>query len=163
VLFEFKHLNDWKEDEIISRYLGKPKTEPLVLQDGAPAPTCAPTHLVEPVDYTYLEIQQLSGKIFIVDFGEAFFNDRVPDRLVTHWSVATPERHFGILPSFATDLWALGCLIFELHTCRPFLSSFQSHIGELVSTQEMIGALPEEWKLMCRALDPDDQDILFNC
>ncbi|KAF2789049.1 kinase-like protein, partial [Melanomma pulvis-pyrius CBS 109.77] len=146
VLFEITGLHNWTEDEIY-RYLGPPKTAPLLLLDGRPAPGFAPTHVVDALDYSHLNMEQLSSNVLIVDFGEAFFEDNVPKGLGTPASFSGPEMLFGYPPSYAVDLWALGCLIFEIHTFRVLVPAFFGTSEEaLAMAIETVGALPEEWQ-----------------
>ncbi|KAF1954237.1 kinase-like protein [Byssothecium circinans] len=146
VLFEITGFHAWTEDEIY-RYLGPPKTAPLLLLDGTPAPAFAPTHVVDALDYSHLNMEQLSSNVLIVDFGEAFFQDNVPKGLGTPVSFSGPELLFGYPPSYAVDLWALGCLIFEIHTFRLLVpTAFGSPHEALAMAIETVGALPEEWR-----------------
>ena len=146
VLFEITGLHDWTEDEIY-RYLGPPKTAALLLLDGTPAPAFAPTHVVDAIDFSHLNMEQLSSNVLIVDFGEAFFQDNVPKGLGTPVSFSGPELLFGYSPSYTVDLWALGCLIFEIYTFRVLLpTAFGSSEEALAMAIETIGALPEEWR-----------------
>jgi serine/threonine-protein kinase SRPK3 len=146
VLFGIPDIHDWTEDEIY-RYLGPPKTAALLCYDGTPAPSFAPTHVVDALDYSHLSMEKLSSDILIIDFGQAFFRDNVPEGLGTPVSFAGPEMLFGYPPSYAVDLWALGCLIFEFHTLGLLLpTGFGSSIEALMMANETIGALPEEWE-----------------
>jgi serine/threonine-protein kinase SRPK3 len=53
---------------------------------------------------------------------------------------------FGYPPSYAVDLWALGCLIFEIHTFHLLIPTFGSSEEALAMAIETVGALPEEWQ-----------------
>lgn len=146
MLFEIPGLHDWTEDDI-HRYLGPPKTAPLLLLDGAPAPAFAPTHVVDALDYSQLSTEQLSSNVLIADFSAAFSHDNAPKGLGTAASFAGPELRFGYPPSPAVDLWALGCLIFEIHTFRVLVpTAFGSSEEALAVATETVGALPEEWR-----------------
>jgi serine/threonine-protein kinase SRPK3 len=146
VLFEITGLQDWTEDEVY-RYLGPPKTAPLLLLDGKPAPAFAPTHVVDALDFSLLNIEHLSSNILITDFGEAFFKDNVPKGLGTPASFSAPELLFGYQPSCAVDLWALGCLIFQIHTFQVLIPTiFSSDQEALAMAIETVGALPEAWQ-----------------
>lgn len=143
MLYEIVGLQNWTGDEIYS-YLGPPKTAPLVLLDGTPAPAFAPTHVVETLDYSHLNMEHLSSNVLITDFGEAFFIDNVPKGLGT----PAPKLAFGYQPSCAVDLWALGYLIFEIHTSRVLIPTiFGSGEEALAMAIETVGALPEAWQL----------------
>jgi serine/threonine-protein kinase SRPK3 len=146
VLFEIKGLRDWTADAIY-RYLEPPRTTPLLLLDGTPAPGFAPTNVVDALNYSRLDMEQLSGNVLITDFGEAFFRNNVPEGLGTPVSFPSPEMLFGYPPSYAVDLWALGCLVFEIYTFRVLIpTAFGSHEEALAMATETIGALPEEWQ-----------------
>ncbi|KAL6703547.1 hypothetical protein ACN47E_009572 [Coniothyrium glycines] len=146
VLFEITGLQDWSEEELY-RYLGPPKTAPLLLLDGKPAPAFAPMHVVDALDYSCLDMGLLSNDILITDFGEAFFEDDAPNRVGTPASFSAPELLFGYQPSRAVDLWALGCLIFQIHTFQVLIPTiFGSEQEALAIAIETIGALPEAWQ-----------------
>jgi len=145
VLFEIIGLQDWTEDEIY-RYLGPPKTDPLLFLDGTSAQPFAPTNVVDALDYSHLDMKYLSSNVLITDFGEAFFTDDVPKGLGTPASFSAPELLFGYQPSCAVDLWALGCLIFEIFTFRVLIPTFfGSDLEALAMAIETVGALPEAW------------------
>lgn len=146
LLFRIKDIQDWTEDEVY-QYLGQPKTEPLLLRDGTPAPSFAPTHVVDALDYSHLNMEQLSSNTLIIDFGEAFFEDDVPEWLGTPMSFHGPELFFGYSPSYAADLWALGCLTFEIYTFRLLIpTGFGTSLEALGIAIETIGAPPEAWQ-----------------
>lgn len=72
--------------------------------------------------------------------------DNVPEALGTPPSFVAPELAFGYQPSYAVDLWALGCLIFELHTYRVLIPTIFGSVDESIAmATETIGALPEAW------------------
>jgi serine/threonine-protein kinase SRPK3 len=92
-------------------------------------------------------MEHLSSNVLITDFGEAFFKDNVPKGLGTPASFSAPELCFGYQPSCAVDLWALGCLIFEIHTFRVLVPTiFGSDQEALAMAIETVGALPEAWQ-----------------
>lgn len=124
-----------------------PETVRLLLHDGTPAPPFAPSYVVDALKYTNLNIEQLSSNVLIVDFGEAFFKDNAPKGLGTPASFFGPEMLFGYPPSYAADLWALGCLIFEIPAFWPLLpTGFGSCLEALAMAIETVGALPGEWQ-----------------
>jgi len=146
VLFEIADFQNWTEDEVY-RYLGPPKTDPLLQLDGTPAPAFAPAHVVDALDYSHLNMEYLSSSILITDFGEAFFKDNAPKGLGAPATFSAPELLFGYQPSCAIDLWALGCLIFQIHTLRVLIPTvFGSYEESVALAIETIGALPEPWR-----------------
>ncbi|KAK7431786.1 hypothetical protein QQZ08_001726 [Neonectria magnoliae] len=47
---------------------------------------------------------------------------------------------------FGTDLWALGCTLFEIRTCRKLFSPFDDDDGDYLDAMvQVLGVLPEPW------------------
>lgn len=68
-------------------------------------------YLVEPADLSRLSAQKT---ILLVDFGEAvFINSPPPLGLGTPARSATPEGSSSNYASPASDIWAIGCLLYE--------------------------------------------------
>lgn len=127
--------------------MGLPKTAPLLLLDGTPAPAFAPTHVVDAIDYSNLDMEHLSSNVLITDFGESFFKDNAPKGLGTPASFSAPELCFGYQLLCTVDIWALGCLIFEIHAFRVLVPTlFGSDQEALAMAIETVGALPEVWR-----------------
>ena len=158
VVFEIKDMRNWTEVEL-RQNLGPPRTEPLLFLDGSPVPGFAPAHIVEPLDYTSLDMGKLSPKLLMTDFGEAFFIKDPPKELGTPVAYAAPELLFGYSPSCAADLWSLGCLLFEIHAFGILLPVFWGTPGEAIGEAiEMIGALPDSWRRSYFDQDVDLED-----
>lgn len=48
--------------------------------------------------------------------------------------------------SFASDVWSLGCIIWEILGVRPFLDIFLSEADDITANQmDALGPLPSEW------------------
>jgi serine/threonine-protein kinase SRPK3 len=145
VVFELSDFKSWTEAQIYE-YLGVPRTAPLHLHDGSRPGNCAPSVVVESIQYTNIDERWFSGRIRIIDFGEAFHADRPPDVLNTQASFLAPEVLFGQKPSTASDIWALGCLIFELEASKPlFPVFFGAPVEAVTRIVQTTGALPKEW------------------
>jgi serine/threonine-protein kinase SRPK3 len=158
VVFEIENIRNWTEEEL-RRHLGPPKTEPLLFLDGSPAPAFAPAHIVDTLDYSNLDMAKLSPKLLMTDFGEAFFINDPPKALGTPVAFSAPELLFGYPPSCVADLWALGCLLFEIHTFGILLPVFFGTSGEALGMSiETIGALPEAWRGLYHNQDIDLED-----
>lgn len=148
VLFQIEGIHDWTEEEIYQN-LGPLKTEPLLCEDGTPSPPFAPRDVVEPLDYSNFDWSKLSSTPFLADFGEAFFVDKPPEGLGTPLMFTAPELLFGYSPSCAVDLWALGCLVYEI-TTREWLLPILFHWDPelLFMAIDTIGALPRRWRYL---------------
>ncbi|KAF2493387.1 kinase-like protein [Lophium mytilinum] len=146
VLFEIKDLQQWSEAELY-QHLGAPKAATLLQFNGDPAPPSAPVEAVSAINYSNFDTGLFSGRTRIVDFGEAFSTSSPPAGLGTAASYFAPEMLFGYPPSLASDVWALGCLIFEMHTSRVFAPAFFGSVEEALGmTHAALGALPEAWQ-----------------
>jgi serine/threonine-protein kinase SRPK3 len=63
----------------------------------------------------------LQEDVFLIDFGQSFFAELAP----AHYMPAaplhylSPEAYFDSTVSFASDIWALACTIFEIRAGFP--------------------------------------------
>jgi len=89
----------------------------------------------------------LSDQIMIIDFGISFLRNERSLDIGTPKAYCAPELFFKEPRSEASDIWALGCTIFEIRTgtllfrCRGSPTKDQV----LMSVVEMLGKLPPEW------------------
>lgn len=147
ILFEIKNFDGSTENEVY-QYLGKPRMVTLRLLSGAPAGPQGPGKIVEAVQYSKIGAKQLTGNVRIIDFGESFFLSQPPPRLLgTPAGYFAPEMLFGYSASAASDVWALGCLIFEVHAFRPLICVFFGRLDEALSgVAHTIGPVPRAWQ-----------------
>lgn len=48
--------------------------------------------------------------------------------------------------SYASDIWSLGCIIWEILGVRPFLDVFLPELDDVTANQiDALGPLPDEW------------------
>jgi serine/threonine-protein kinase SRPK3 len=91
--------------------------------------------------------QWLSDTIFIIDFGIAFLQEQSSVDIGTPKSYCAPELFFHSPRSISSDIWALGCTIFEIRTGSQ-LFSFKgrpSRTQRLMAMVKMLGKMPDEW------------------
>ncbi|MCJ1347973.1 hypothetical protein MMC31_006203 [Peltigera leucophlebia] len=93
------------------------------------------------------EPRLLTKNITIVDHSESFFKfaPSREDRRSYHYTA--PEVLFGWNPSFHSDIWALGCLIFEMRAGYYLFSTAIDNppleaVGQIV---ELLGKTPSSW------------------
>lgn len=87
-------------------------------------------------------------KIILSDFGESFN----PYKTLRFSSkplplLQPPEARFSDEPlSFASDIWALACTIWEIMGQRPLFDTFFPNADRVTTEQvEVLGVLPPEW------------------
>lgn len=109
-----------------------------------------PPYLVYPVSWRSIDKHYLSNRTCVTDFGGAFRCTEPPKELGIPPPYRAPEifleKDRPDLAGFSTDLWALGCTIFEIRTGRKLFSSFDddddSYLDEMV---EILCIMPEPW------------------
>ena len=82
-----------------------------------------------------------SGTLKYSNFSLSRIRDEESDEFVKHSSVAykAPEVIDGSLPSPESDLWSLGCLLFEMFTANtPFHASSHEKICEKIRKEAII-------------------------
>lgn len=126
----------------------------------------APQYLVYPVQWYDVDDQYISPEPSLIDFGESFKQSSLPEdfgipRLYQAPEMLLEQRTAGI-PS---DLWALGCTLFEIRTGRKLFNLFDDGEDDYLDAMvKFLGPLPEPWwsttwegrKVMWRD-EPDEQ------
>jgi serine/threonine-protein kinase SRPK3 len=98
-----------------------------------------------------VDAQFLSDQIMIIDFGIAFLSDSSSSDIGTPKSYCAPEFLFSKERSVNSDIWALGCTIFEIRTgSRLFRYKGRPTRTEMLETMvKEMGTLPQiywaEW------------------
>lgn len=132
----------------VCQLLGPIEREKLKLRDGSKSPH-GPKRIVKNPDFSGFNIGMSSAAVMIVDFGEAFVVGRPRHRTGLGIPITSfpPEVCFGYAPSAGSDLWELGCLLFEILCGRPlfpmYFPIFEMLIGLIV---HYVGLLPSSWK-----------------
>ncbi|EJP68107.1 serine protein kinase [Beauveria bassiana ARSEF 2860] len=97
--------------------IGLPETAELLNANGSAAGPHLPRQLVGTArwdDWT----NECEDDICLVDFGESFRLEAVPDALAQPIDLRVPETLFGTEFNYKFDLWRLGCVIFALILLR---------------------------------------------
>ena len=132
ILLQIDDIDAWSEQEIFHR-LGQPIKVKVCAATGQDIGPSAPTYQVEPVLMSNIDPQYLRDEILVVDFGLSFFNENPPAGGVdTPASYAAPEIIFHEQASFWSDIWALGCIIFEIRLGEQAFPPFFGGYDEIV-------------------------------
>ncbi|KAK3935643.1 kinase-like domain-containing protein [Diplogelasinospora grovesii] len=146
ILHRVSGLDGLDEDEVL-RVLGLPEQNPVHkgTAEGHDEPG-APKYLVYPVKWLNVDLQYISQQPCVIDFGESFEVSRRPEGLGTPGSYRAPELMLDGAAGLGSDLWALGCTLFEIRTGRKLFSAFMDEDDEyLLDMIEILGKMPEPW------------------
>ncbi|KAF9511351.1 hypothetical protein BS47DRAFT_1346871 [Hydnum rufescens UP504] len=102
----------------------------------------------------------LKEDIVLIDFGQSFFADHPPPNYApaTPLHYLSPEAFFESRTSFPSDIWALGCTIFEIRAGSPLFDPFLgSDTLILKQIVEVLGKLPEPWWSSWEARQPAEE------
>ncbi|KAI1748518.1 kinase-like domain-containing protein [Xylaria castorea] len=138
-------------DELYAKFRA-PELEPVARLDGKPLPSGVPSHAVQPVwlGGASDEIVLSEAKLILNDFGTAFRpSDNTRFESYTPLIIRPPEALFEPTTplSFASDIWSLGCTIFELLAHRSLIDAYFLVIQDDITAQQvhLQGPLPSEW------------------
>ncbi|KAI0485400.1 kinase-like domain-containing protein [Xylaria cf. heliscus] len=125
---------------------GAPMSEPVERVDGKPLTRGVPPHAILPLwlGVTCGELTLSEAKLLLNDFGTAFRpSDKSRFESYTPLGIRPPEALFEPTTplSFASDIWSLGCTIFELISSGPLIDGH----GLMAQQVHMQGPMPSEW------------------
>ncbi|PYI03357.1 kinase-like protein [Aspergillus sclerotiicarbonarius CBS 121057] len=142
--FVMPPMDNIPEHEFI-KILGKPDIGHVHRNDGRSLGPGIPEYIVRPARTCSWP---LSHTIKIIDFGESFSQQNVPQTLHTPLVVRAPEVIFQDRLDYRIDLWSLGCMLFELFVGQPPFDSLFTTPKNLVDQMQQITneALPERWQ-----------------
>ena len=147
ILFELTDIDAWSEDTIYAKF-GDILREPVESTSGEPLGPHAPTYLVEAISVSDLCPDMITEHVRIVDFGQSFRSHSPPKRgMGIPMSYMAPELLFENIAGTASDLWALGCTIYEIRAGKPLIHMFMGETPEdtAVEIAHTLGAFPAIW------------------
>ncbi|KAK3936996.1 kinase-like domain-containing protein [Diplogelasinospora grovesii] len=147
IAIRLAHPLDSLTEEQLDQIFGPPQIQTLeYFFPETPSP--APEYVVVPVDLGRLPSNYLSTRLCIIDFDHAFSTRNAPKQL-SHipYQYLAPENIFTLTNGPPADVWALGCILYEL---RYPMALFQHLMGSspLATASrmcEILGNLPREW------------------
>ncbi|KAM7218369.1 Protein kinase-like domain containing protein [Rhypophila decipiens] len=139
----------------ISTLLGVPETTRLVQvatnSSCEPWPASAPKYLVKPINWELrcgieARLKLLTDRICVADFGESFDVNDLPEDLEIPQEYRAPEYILDKRLGIESDLWALGCTLFEIRTGRRLFDlpddDPDEHLARIV---QVLGKFSEPW------------------
>ncbi|TRX92819.1 hypothetical protein FHL15_006225 [Xylaria flabelliformis] len=130
---------------------GAPEREPVVRVDGKSIADGVPSHAIPPVwlGAASDEIPLSEAMLLLDDFGTAFRpSDKSRFESYTPLVIRSPEALFEPTTplSFSSDIWSLGCTIFELLAHRSFIDGILATQDDITAQKvHLQGPLPSEW------------------
>ncbi|THV48901.1 hypothetical protein BGAL_0222g00210 [Botrytis galanthina] len=148
ILLQLANIDEWTEEQIYER-LGIPQKEEVIYASSKLPVTDSsfPDYTVAPINMKEVNPKWIANDIIIIDFGIAFLQTAPSFDLGTPKSYCAPEFLFGCYRSVASDIWALGCTIFEIRTgSRLFKYDGIPRRDEmLIAAVRLLGTFPDEW------------------
>ncbi|ESZ93473.1 hypothetical protein SBOR_6122 [Sclerotinia borealis F-4128] len=148
ILLQLANIDEWTVDQIYER-LGVPQKQEIVHDSSSlsVSESSFPDYTVVAINMKEVDPNWLSDEIIIIDFGIAFLQKSPSHDIGTPKSYCAPEFLFGFCRSIASDIWALGCTIFEIRTGSRLFKYNGVPTGDevLIAIVKLLGTLPDEW------------------
>ncbi|CAL8579589.1 hypothetical protein XPA_005326 [Xanthoria parietina] len=144
IVFKLKGIEAWTEDDIY-KIFGRPKCQ--VIERNCPCQECidGPKYAVQQIDMSRIDDKYISNDIVLIDYGLSFSLDNPPSWLGTVTNYRAPEAVFDGQVSKACDIWALGCIIYELFTGVDLFQHDKSIYRVLSRMVPILGLFPAKW------------------
>lgn len=145
LLFKLTAINEWSEEEIYQRFR-QPRRDRILSISGSEPGNSAPRYLVGSAGP--VNPQFLTEDILLVDFGEAFPFGQPPAKedIGIPFYYCAPEVIFESKVSVYSEIWALGCVLFEIRAGQELFSSWMGGQDEILrQIVQTFGRLPEKW------------------
>ncbi|KAI9719395.1 MAG: hypothetical protein M1812_003466 [Candelaria pacifica] len=150
-----------QSDRDIITSLGTPETSKIYARYGYPLTTGVHKYLVKPTSFPSFLRSPGSSQLKVIGFGGAFLHgekSRTLGCLITR----APEDLLASQKDMRSDLWGLGCTMFELIVGSSLFTHIPPERNELICQWiGMFGNPPEDWKvkLPTNVLEYDDDPL----
>jgi serine/threonine-protein kinase SRPK3 len=129
--------------------LGSPFTEKVQRLNRQPRDASAPAELVESIPaIKFMAADLVRVDAVVIDFGQSFAVNAKPHDYepATGINYRAPETRFEDEFTLATDVWSMGCLLFEIRAGAPLIEAyFVSDASILCQMVNTLDKLPEPW------------------
>lgn len=145
ILLKLKPMDNWTEKDVYERF-GNPRKEVPLTTSKSSSGNSAPRYIVEAAKVP--EERFLTEEIFLIDFGVSFPFEAPPrpQDIGVPFMYRPPETIFDSKYDQSSDLWSLGCLLFEIRAGIPLFSRFMGTEDEIIRQWvQMKGKLPDAW------------------
>ncbi|KAM7216097.1 Serine/threonine-protein kinase [Rhypophila decipiens] len=144
-------LNELSVSALYEKF-GAPDPQPVILLDSSHTPDKGvPSHVIPPVwlGISSNKLPPQEARLLLSDFGVAFCPSK-ESRLQSYTPlvIRPPEALFEPTTplSFPSEIWSLGCVIFELLAHRSLIDGILAPPDEITAQQvELQGRMPDEW------------------
>ncbi|OIW29097.1 kinase-like protein [Coniochaeta ligniaria NRRL 30616] len=148
ILHRISGLDGLSEDALL-KTLGEPRRNKIYHRDSESDNhdnPSAPQYLVYPIDWHAVDSKYISSDPCVIDFGESFTASQPPEQLGIPGPYRSPELILEHKAGYGSDLWALGCTLFEIRTGRRLFDMFDDEDDVyLDAIVEVLGKMPEPW------------------
>lgn len=146
ILHRISGLDGLGEDEVL-KILGSPVLNPILnASNERHDEGTAPEYLVYPVKWWDVDIRFISKEPCLIDFGESFPSSHLPEDVGIPGPYRSPELILDKKAGLGSDIWALGCSLFELRTGRKLVSPFDDGDNDYLDAMvQVLGRFPEPW------------------
>lgn len=147
ILLRLANMDQWTLKELYIR-LGVPQKQALPPVGPAVTKSSPPDYTVIAIDMEQVDPRWLSDEIMIIDFGIAFLTEHSSPNIGTPKSYCAPEFLFDEPRSISSDIWALGCTIFEIRTGSHMFKYKQrtpTRNQSIIAMVKLLGKLPDKW------------------
>ncbi|KAL8642739.1 MAG: hypothetical protein Q9226_008475, partial [Calogaya cf. arnoldii] len=143
IVFKLKDIENLTEDDIYNVF-GRPRCQ--FLEETCICEACmkSPNYIVQPIDMSRIDNKYISNDIVLIDYGLSFHLDNPPYWVGTITNYLAPECYFENHISKASDIWALGCVIYELFTGQRLLKHDNAD-KVMAQMVPILGLFPSKW------------------
>lgn len=145
VASQLPKFNSWTVGKIYQK-VGEPKKTPILRVDQQPLGPEAPPYAVQPASFWSISEKKLTKDIKIIGFSDAHSIQKERKALRLPIQYRAPESFFRETVELPADIWAFGCVVFEIFGSNRLFDGFMPRKDTLLRDMiELLGPLPSRW------------------